>query len=385
MLGRAAVFARSLARGQGGSIAEKACKPFSTSAPAVAAASAAGNENTTNDSLTWKLLRATGAVGGAVLGVAALADVARADEAEHGLHAPAYPWPHDGIFSSYDHASIRRGHQVYQQVCATCHSMSLVSYRDLIGVAYTEDEVKALAAEVEVEDGPNDEGEMFLRPGKPSDKLPNPYANEQSARFANGGAYPPDLSLISKAQPNGEVKALAAEVEVEDGPNDEGEMFLRPGKPSDKLPNPYANEQAARFANGGAYPPDLSLISKARHDGQNYIYALLTGYREPPAGISVREGLHYNPYFPGGAIAMPKMLNDGGVEYEDGTPATESQQAKDVVTFLAWAAEPEMDERKLMGVKWIFILSLVWLQAIYYKRWRWAPIKSRRVIVDVVN
>ncbi|CAI6001283.1 unnamed protein product [Closterium sp. NIES-64] len=327
--------------------------PFSTSAPAVAAASAAGNENTTNDSLTWKLLRATGAVGGAVLGVAALADVARADEAEHGLHAPAYPWPHDGIFSSYDHASIRRGHQVYQQVCATCHSMSLVSYRDLIGVAYTEDEVKALAAEVEVEDGPNDEGEMFLRPGKPSDKLPNPYANEQSARFANGGAY----------------------------------------------------------------PPDLSLISKARHDGQNYIYALLTGYREPPAGISltkkassssplttliptpavvhpitspplgaqVREGLHYNPYFPGGAIAMPKMLNDGGVEYEDGTPATESQQAKDVVTFLAWAAEPEMDERKLMGVKWIFILSLVWLQAIYYKRWRWAPIKSRRVIVDVVN
>ncbi|CAI5486930.1 unnamed protein product [Closterium sp. Naga37s-1] len=321
MLGRAAVLARSLARGQGGSIAEKACKPFSTSAPAVAAASAAGNENTANDSLTWKLLRATGAVGGAVLGVAALADVARADEAEHGLHAPAYPWSHDGIFSSYDHASIRRGHQVYQQVCATCHSMSLVSYRDLIGVAYTEDEVKALAAEVEVEDGPNDEGEMFLRPGKPSDKLPNPYANEQGARFANGGAY----------------------------------------------------------------PPDLSLISKARHDGQNYIYSLLTGYREPPAGISVREGLHYNPYFPGGAIAMPKMLNDGGVEYEDGTPATESQQAKDVVTFLAWAAEPEMDERKLMGVKWIFIISLVWLQAIYYKRWRWAPIKSRRVIVDVVN
>lgn len=262
-----------------------------------------------------------GIAGGGALAVVSTSSVAFMDEAEHGLHAPAYPWSHDGILSSYDHASIRRGHQVYQQVCATCHSMSLVAYRDLIGVAYTEDEVKA----------------------------------------------------------------LAAEVEVEDGPNDEGEMFLRPGKPSDHLPSPYPNEQAARFANGGAYPPDLSLITKARHDGQNYVFALLTGYREPPAGISVREGLHYNAYFPGGAIAMPKMLIDGGVEYEDGTPATESQMAKDVTTFLAWAAEPEMDERKLMGIKWILGISLVLLQAIYYKRWRWSPIKSRRVIVDVVN
>ena len=106
------------------------------------------------------------------------------------------------------------------------------------------------------------------------------------------------------------------------------------------------------YANGGAYPPDLSLITKARHDGQNYVFALLLGYRDPPAGITMREGLHYNPYFVGGAIAMPKMLADGGVEYDDGTPATESQMAKDVVTFLAWAAEPEHDDRKLMGAKW---------------------------------
>lgn len=268
-----------------------------------------------------KGLRGLALLGAGTTGLLALAGVAHADEAEHGLAAPEYSWPHNGILSSYDHSSIRRGHQVFQQVCAACHSASLVAYRDLIGVAYTEDEVKC----------------------------------------------------------------LAAEVEVQDGPNDEGEMYMRPGKPSDHFQNPYPNEAAARFANGGAYPPDLSLITKARHDGQNYVFALLLGYREPPAGVSVREGLHYNPYFPGGAIAMPKMLTDGGVEYEDGTPATESQMAKDVVSFLSWTAEPEMDERKLAGAKWIFILSLALLQAAYYKRFRWSPLKSRKVVLDVIN
>ncbi|KAK4409988.1 Cytochrome c1-1, heme protein, mitochondrial [Sesamum angolense] len=149
------------------------------------------------------------------------------------------------------------------------------------------------------------------------------------------------------------LKAMAAEIEVVDGPNDEGEMFTRPGKLSDRFPQPYANEQAARFANG------------ARHDGQNYVFALLTGYRDPPAGVSIREGLHYNPYFPGGAIAMPKMLNDGAVEYEDGTPATEAQMGKDVVTFLSWAAEPEMEERKLA-------LEM-------------SVLKSRKLVLDVIN
>lgn len=261
------------------------------------------------------------AAGFAALGTALEAAPARADEAEHGLPAPQYPWPHLGYFSSYDHASIRRGHQVYQQVCAACHSLNLVAYRNLVGEAYTE----------------------------------------------------------------AEAKVLAEQIEVTDGPNDQGEMFERPGKLSDQFPAPYANEQAARYSNGGAYPPDLSLITKARHDGENYVYALLTGYREPPSGIEVREGLHYNPYFPGGAIAMPKMLADGGVEYEDGTPATEAQMAKDVVAFLAWAAEPEHDDRKLSGAKWMFALSLVLLQAVYYKRWKWAPLKSRKVVVDVVN
>ncbi|TYI09900.1 hypothetical protein ES332_A09G103300v1 [Gossypium tomentosum] len=168
-------------------------------------------------------LRSLALFGAGVSGLLGCATIAYSDEAEHGLAVPNYPWPHQGILSSYDHASIRRGHQVYQQVCASCHSMSLISFRDLVGVAYTEEETKA----------------------------------------------------------------MAAEIEVVDGPNDEGEMFTRPGKLSDRFPQPYANEQAARFANGGAYPPDLSLITKARHNGQNYVFGLLTGYRDPPAGISL--------------------------------------------------------------------------------------------------
>ncbi|CAI8618666.1 unnamed protein product [Vicia faba] len=226
-------------------------------------------------------LRGLALIGARVSGLLGFATTASADEAEHGLASPYYPWPHEGILSSYDHASIRRGHQVYTQVCASCHSMSLISYRDLVGVAYTEEEVKA----------------------------------------------------------------MAAEIEVEDGPNDEGEMFSRPGKLSDRFPQSYANESAARFANGGAYPPDLSLITKARHNGQNYVFALLT----------------------------------------NGTPATEAQMGKDVVSFLSWAAEPEMEERKLMGFKWIFVLSLALLQAAYYRRLRWSVLKSRKLVLDVVN
>lgn len=143
---------------------------------------------------------------------------------------------------------------------------------------------------------------------------------------------------------------MAAEAEVADGPNDEGEMFERPGRLSDPLPRPYSSEEAARFANGGAYPPDLSLITKARHDGQNYLMALLLGYREPPAGVSVREGLYYNPYFVGGAIAMPKMLVDGGTDYDDGTPASEAQQAKDVSDVSFFFLRGEEAKKKTLSL-----------------------------------
>jgi ubiquinol-cytochrome c reductase cytochrome c1 subunit len=189
-------------------------------------------------------------------------------------HIPSldYGWSHHGALASFDYASIRRGFQVYRQVCASCHSLNKISFRNLIGVTHDEESLKKIAESYEVMDGPNDAGEMFDRPGKLSDRLPSPYKNEEEGRAANGGAY----------------------------------------------------------------PPDLSLMVKARHYGIDYIVALLTGYVEPPAGKTMLPGLHYNPYFPGGAIAMAKQLTDGQVEYEDGTPATESQMAKDVACFLAW-------------------------------------------------
>lgn len=151
------------------------------------------------------------------------------------------------------------------------------------------------------------------------------------------------------------------------------------GKLSDYLPSPYPNEEAARYANNGAYPPDLSLIMKARHNGPDYVFALLVGYKDPPAGIAARETQYYNPYFAGSWIGMPPPLNDGAVDYDDGTPATATQMAKDVCTFLTWAAEPEADERKLMGVKWMIALTALFGFTWYYKRVRWAPIKTRRL------
>ena len=156
-------------------------------------------------------------------------------------------------------------------------------------------------------------------------------------------------------------------------------MFERPGKLSDKFPAPYRNEEEGRAANGGAYPPDLSLMVKARHYGIDYIVALLTGYVEPPAGKVMLPGLHYNPYFPGGAIAMAKQLNDGQVEYEDGTPATEAQMAKDVACFLAWAAEPEHDERKKSGMQWLVAILTAIAITGFYKRFRWSIFKTRKI------
>ncbi|RIA81572.1 cytochrome C1 family-domain-containing protein [Glomus cerebriforme] len=235
---------------------------------------------------------------------------------DEGLHSPSYPWPHNGPFSTFDHASIRRGYQVYREVCSACHSLDRIAWRNLVGVSHTEDEVKT----------------------------------------------------------------MAEEFEYSDGPNDEGEYFQRPGKLSDHMPRPYPNEEAARAGNGGALPPDLSLMIKARHGGADYVFSLLTGYFDPPAGVEIREGLNYNPYFPGGAISMARLLFDGVVEYDDGTPATTSQMAKDVTTFLAWAAEPEHDDRKKMGVKAIIILSVMTILSIWIKRNRWSPLKSRKIV-----
>ena len=228
-------------------------------------------------------------------------------ETEEGLHPASYPWYHKHPLHTFDHESVRRGLQVYREVCSACHSLNRIAWRNLVGVTHTVDEAKA----------------------------------------------------------------MAEEIEYEDGPNDEGEMFNRPGKLSDYFPPPYKNDEAARAANAAALPPDLSLIVKARHGGADYVFSLLTGYVDPlPAGLVIPEGMNYNPYFPGGAIAMARLLYDGLVEYEDTTiPATTSQMAKDVVTFLNWAAEPEHDDRKRMGFQAVIILSAMLAFSWWVKRW----------------
>ncbi|KAI3401678.1 hypothetical protein diail_9342 [Diaporthe ilicicola] len=246
-------------------------------------------------------------------------DAFAATEAEEGLHATAYPWVHQQWFKTFDHQALRRGYQVYQEVCASCHSLSRIPYRSLVGSVLTVDEAKAQAEE-------------------------NEYDSE---------------------------------------PNDEGEIEKRPGKLSDYLPAPYKNDEAARAANNGALPPDLSLIVKARHGGCNYIFSLLTGYpEEPPAGAVVGAGLNFNPYFPGTGIAMARVLYDGLVEYEDETPATTSQMAKDVVEFLNWAAEPEMDQRKKMGMQVLLVSSALFAISVWVKRYKWANLKSRKITYD---
>jgi len=219
-------------------------------------------------------------------------------------------WSHGGPFGTYDRAALQRGFQVYAEVCAACHGLRLIAFRNLTEIGLTEDEVKV----------------------------------------------------------------IAADYTVEDGPDEEGEMFERDAKPSDYFPSPFPNDNAARAANGGALPPDLSLIVKARAGGENYIYSLLTGYGDAPDDVAMGEGMSYNPYFSGHQIAMAAPLDDDLVEYADGTPATVEQMAKDVTSFMAWAAEPTMEARKRMGIK--VILFLLVLTGLLYavKRKVWADV-----------
>ncbi|TIA83054.1 hypothetical protein E3P98_01003 [Wallemia ichthyophaga] len=247
-----------------------------------------------------------------------LIDQVFASGLEEGLHAPAFPWNHNGWLDSFDHNAIRRGYQVYREVCASCHSLDRIAWRNLVAVSHTSDEARA----------------------------------------------------------------MAEEQEYTDGPNDQGEPFQRPGKLADYMPPPYPNEEASRAANGGALPPDLSLIVKARHGGADYIMALLTGYQDPPAGVAVADGMNFNPYFPGGSIAMGRVLFDGLVEYDDGTPSTTTQMAKDVATFLSWASEPEHDDRKKMGFQAVIILSAMTAISLYVKRLKWSPIKTRKLVYN---
>lgn len=221
-------------------------------------------------------------------------------------------WAFEGAFGKFDRQAAQRGFKVYQEVCSACHALKHLYYRNLKEIGFSEAEIKELAK-----------------------------------RFT-----------------------------VMDGPNDDGEMFEREAIPADKFASPYPNEQAARAANNGAYPADLSLIVKARHDGANYLYSLLTGYHDAPEGFEVGDGLYYNPYFPGGQIAMPPPLvaNDQ-VEYPDGTNATIEQMSRDLVVFLQWAAEPEMEHRKSMGLKVLIYLSIFTVVFYIAKQRMWSRLK----------
>jgi ubiquinol-cytochrome c reductase cytochrome c1 subunit len=230
--------------------------------------------------------------------------------AQHGgAELAKQEWSFEGPFGTFDKASAQRGFQVYKEVCAACHSMKQVYYRNLAGIGLSDEQIKAIAAEVDV----------------------------------------PTIG-------------------------DDGQPAERKGLPSDHFKAPYPNEKAARAGNNGAYPPDQSVLLKAREGGPDYIYALLTGYSEPPAGMKMGDGMNYNKVMAGNQIAMAAPLSDNRVEYTDGTKATLEQQARDVTTFLAYVANPENDARKHLGVKVILFLAALTVVTYGVKRQVWSDV-----------
>ena len=219
-------------------------------------------------------------------------------------------WSFSGPFGTFDKAAMQRGFQVYNEVCAGCHSMKLIAFRNFADLGYNEAEIKALAAQYEVQDGPNDDGEMFMRPAIPADRMPAPYANDNAARAGNNGALPPDLSLIAKARPNG---------------------------------------------------PD-------------YLYSLLSSYDDAPNGEEVPDGMYYNAAYPGHLIAMPQPLYGDDVEYSDGAATSIDAVSADLTQFLMWAAEPKMEVRKRIGVAAVFFLSIFVIFSYLAKRRIWADV-----------
>ena len=271
-----------------------------------------------------RTLKSLAAAGAAIAALSAAPSLA----AGPGVGVIDHDWSFEGPFGTFDQAELQRGWQVYSQVCAACHGMDYLHYRDLgdpNGPAFPAEQVKAIAAQFEIEDGPDADGEMFTRPAIPSDRMANPFPNEEAAIAANGGAYPPDLTLITKARTG--------------------------------------------------YTGIITQIMEGT-GGPEYVYSLLLGYTdEPPEGFDLGD-TSYNKYYPGHRIAMGQPLWGDDVEYQDGTEASIEQQAHDVVAFLAWAAEPQMVERKQAGMRNIILLiifgALVW----YCNKKLWKPIKE---------
>ena len=289
---------------------------------------------------TMKRLSRAWLVGLAVCAAAATAILPAAAE-EEGAAPTHFPmkkaeplsWSFAGFFGKYDTAQLQRGFQVYKDVCANCHSLKYVAFRNLSepgGVGFSEAAVKALAATFQIQDGPNESGDMFERPGIPSDRFPSPFANDQAAAAANGGAAPPDLSLMAKAR--GNTRGLLFTV--------------------------------------------LDFFTQYQEGGANYIHALLTGYGQtPPAGVEIPEGTYYNPYFNAAvSLKMPPPLSDGAVPYSDGSPETVDQYSRDVAAFLMWTAEPHLEARKRIGFQ-VFIFLIVFAGLMYLTKKRvWANV-----------
>jgi ubiquinol-cytochrome c reductase cytochrome b/c1 subunit len=244
--------------------------------------------------------------------------------AQEGDAPPRQHWSFWGPFGTYDPAQLQRGFKIYREVCSTCHSIKLLSFRNLSdpgGPGFTEAQAATIAATFQVTDGPNDQGQMFQRPGKISDTFPPPYPNDQAARAALGGKLPPDMSDLAKA----------------------------------------------RSYEWGFPQFIFDAFIMYQEDGPDYIHAILNGYTDPPAGFVLPPGGQYNKYFPGGAIGMPKPLVDGQVEYTDGTPTTVDQYGRDVAAFLMWAAEPKLDQRKQLGFQ-VMIFLIVFTGLLYFTK-----------------
>lgn len=277
------------------------------------------------------------AVAGIVM--AGATGIAAAQEEGHSEAEPTHfpinkpteeDWTFAGPFGTYDRGQLQRGLKVYKEVCSACHSMDLVAFRTLADLGYSEAQVKAFAAEYTVQDGPNADGEMFERPGIPSDHFPSPFPNVEAAAAANNGAAPPDFSLIAKAR--GVTRGFPTFV--------------------------------------------FDIFTQYAENGPDYIHALLTGYdHEPPAGMQIAEGTHYNPYFIAGkSLAMSAPLSDDQVTYDDGSPQTVDQYSRDVSAFLMWAAEPHLETRKQTGFQ-VMIFLVLFAGLVYLtKRKIWANV-----------
>ena len=266
------------------------------------------------------------------LAAALAVPVMRPATAQEAEAPPRQHWSFHGPFGLYDPEQLQRGFKIYREVCSNCHSLKLLAFRNLAdagGPDFTEPQAASIAATFQVTAGPNDQGEMYQRAGRIADRFPPPFPNDQAARNANGGALPPDMSVLAKAR----------------GYEAGFPWFI------------------------------FDAFTQYQEDGPDYIHAILNGYEDPPAGFTLPPGAQYNKYFPGHAIDMPKPLSDGQVEYTDGTPTTVDQYGRDVAAFLAWASEPKLDERKRLGFQ-VFVFLIVLTGLLYFTKKRvWHLVK----------